>query len=248
MAFVVYSYVGFGDHLICYGIIKEFAKQHDKIEYRSDLMDPIVFKNCKRLFSNIPNVELIKEPIEIDITPLDHKIAHTRLWYTMFDPFLKDPSVPFACNIPQPEWYNQTWNFDYHWYLNANVPYNLKWDNFYFERDLEKEKEVYYDQLGLKDNEEFILMFEDTYRSYTINRNYINPNIKLIDLYNLRHISILDILYTVEKAKEFHTINTGILIYIDQMNIQHNKLYYHKYNRSCFWDQPGLRLNWKIID
>jgi hypothetical protein len=244
MAFVVYSYPGFGDFCIAFGIIREYAKWNEKILYYTDSygIDEERYKTRKRLYKSLKNVEIVPEIYNKENHGLNLGIAHMKSWFDIVRPWQENE------RLEPPDWFNEDWYFDKILYKQMYVPFDLKWDNFYFERDLEKEKEVYYDQLGLKDNEEFILMFEDTYRSYTINRNYINPNIKLIDLYNLRHISMLDILYTVEKAKEFHTINTGLLIYIDQMNIQHNKLYYHKYNRSCFWDQPGLRLNWKIID
>jgi hypothetical protein len=245
---VVYSYCGLGDHLIAYGIIKEFSKQYDKIIYRSDLMNKMTFNNIVRIYSSIPNVEIIEEPIVEGVTPLDHCVAHTRIWFDSLNPWLKDPSVPYACNTPAPEWFNEDWQFDKQWYMNAPVPFNLKWDNFYFERDLNKEKEVYYDKLGLKDNEEFIFMQDDLKRGHSINRQYIDNNYKLIDFFNLQEISMLDILYTVEQAKEVHVINSACLTFFDLMNLQHNNLNYHKYNRSCFWDQVSLRLNWKIIE
>jgi len=247
--FVVYSYLGLGDHLICYGIVSEFAKWHKNIVYRSDLMSHSTYLNVVRVFSSIPNVEIIEEPVILNVTPLDHKIAHTKIWFDTLLPYLKDPSVPYACNMPIPDWYDESWNFDRQWYLNAGVPFYYKWDKFYFKRDLQKEKEVYYDQLGLKDGEEFIFMQDDPARNYTINREkYINPNIKLIDFFELQNISVLDILYTAERAKEIHVNNSVCLTFFDLMNIQHNNLNYHKYNRSCFWDQPALRLNWNIIE
>jgi hypothetical protein len=47
-------------------------------------------------------------------------------------------------------------------------------DNFNFERNFKKEREVYYDILGLKDGEEFIFIHEDILRFKSLNRKYIN--------------------------------------------------------------------------
>jgi hypothetical protein len=102
--------------------------------------------------------------------------------------------------------------------------------------------------LGLKDNEEFIFLHDDPSRNYNIKRKYIDSNVKLIELNKLQYINILDTLYIVEKAKEVHVFNTGFLEFIDQMNIKHDNLCYHRYIRPMPFEQPILRLNWNIID
>jgi len=96
--------------------------------------------------------------------------------------------------------------------------------NFYFKRDIKKEKEIYYDILGLKDNEEYIFLHDDPVRDFIIDRKHINPNIKIIHLVELEDISILDTLYLVEKSKEVHMYTTGLASFIDQMGIKHNSL------------------------
>ena len=147
--FKVYTYHGIGDHLVCYGIIKEFAKTHDKVECYSDPMPISYFNTCKRLFSSLPNVELIFEPYVKEVINADHCIANTAYWLDQVKPWIENTYMP------TPEWFNEWWIFDRQWYYNANLPLDLKWDNFYFERDLDKEKETFYDIFGLKDDEEF---------------------------------------------------------------------------------------------
>jgi len=246
-AFRIFTYHGFGDHCICYGIIKEFAKIYEKIECYSDrtfsgVYDIRTFNSAKRLYSTLKNVELMPEPYVEETHCAHHSIAGTPYWFEKVGGWIKDTS------LPPPDWFDESWIFDRQWYFNACLPFNFKWDNFYFERNLIKEKEVFYDVLGLKDNEEFIFLHEDPARKYYIKREYINPNIKLIEFDKLLDINILDILYTVEKAKEVHTYNTSTLTFIDLMNINHNNINYHKYVRPWIFEQPGLHLNWKIID
>jgi hypothetical protein len=242
MTFKVYTYPKFGDLCICYGIIKEFAKQYEKVDCYSDVIDLNTFNTNKRLYTSLKNVELRPELYDKEKINANHCIAHTKYWLDTIQPWFDDRSM-----LP-PKWYNITWMFDRQWYLNAEVSFNLKWDNFFFERDLNKEKEVFYDIIGLKDNEEFIFLHEDPSRDYNIKREYINPNIRLIEFFKLSSVNILDILYTVEKAKEVHTFNTGTLTFIDLMNIKHKKLYYHKYLRPWIFEQPTLRLNWITIE
>ena len=170
--FNVYSYPKVGDHIVSYGIIKEFAKIHDIIHYWSDYQPDNMFETNKRLFSGIKNVELIREPYDESVLVAEHCIAHTKFWFNTMRPIINNPIATL------PEWFNESWIFDRQWYFNANFPINFKWENFDFVRDLKKEREVYYDILDLKDGEEFILLSEDPLRNYYIDRNYINPNIK----------------------------------------------------------------------
>jgi hypothetical protein len=243
--FKIYTYPKFGDYCVSFGIVSEFAKHYDKVECYTDrnlLNNEELYETNKRLYSGLKNVELIWQSYLEERDKADHAIGNTKHWYDTLFPWFQDPSLSL------PYWFSENWIFDRQWYLNALVPYHLKWDNFYFERDLNKEKEVFYDVLGLKDGEEFIFLHEDPTRNIYLKKEYINPNIKLIEFYKLTEVNILDILYTVEKAKEVHTFNTGLLSFIDLMNIKHNNLNYHKYIRPEIWDQPGLRLNWNVLE
>ena len=81
-----------------------------------------------------------------------------------------------------------------------------------------------------------------------MDRKYVNPNMKIIHLVELEDISILDTLYLVEKAKEVHMFNTGLVSFVDQMGTVHDNLNYHKYLRPALIEQPILLLNWNIIN
>jgi len=157
MAFKVYTYTKFGDHCVAYSIVKEFAKRHGKVECYCDEVNTYTFNTNKRLFSSLKDVELIRETY----VPGTHNfaIANIRAWLDQVQPWYDNPSLPLPDN------FDETWFFDRQWYLNASVPFNYKWDNFYFERNLQKEKEVYYDILKLRDNEEFIFLLEDPSRN-----------------------------------------------------------------------------------
>jgi len=249
MAFVVYSYAGFGDHCSCYAIFKEFSKTHDKIIARSDFMSETAFNNTKRLYASLPNVELDREPATHGDT-FNYMIAYPRYWFDSLSPWLNDPNLPLTKEI---ENNIEQWYFDYIWYKDAGIPFNLMWDNFYIERNLQKEKEIYYDVLGLKDNEEFVFFHEDPARkmgerNFACNKDWIiNKNIKIIELFKLNDISLIDLTYTIEKSQEIHTFNSGVAIFIDLMKIKNTNLYYHHYARpSIFW-RPTLKLPWTTI-
>jgi hypothetical protein len=242
MAYVVYSYHKFGDHCITYGILREFAKHHEHIQYYCDEKDANTCQTNKRLFASLKNVEMMEETYYKPKHHADFHIANTGVWFAAVDPWDKNP------RLPTPDWFTRDWIFDRQWYYNADVPYYKKWDNFYFERDSKKEKEVYYDIFGLKDKQEFIFTQQDISRQFLIDKKYIDDRYKVIEFSAYPEANVLDVLYTVEKAKEVHTYNTGLRSFIDLMNIKHDNLYYHRYARNgSAFEQVGMRLNWKKI-
>ncbi len=125
--------------------------------------------------------------------------------------------------------------------LLANIPLNYKWDKFFIKRDLEREKEVFSNVLHLKDGEDFIFIHESRER----------PVIKEIpkDLKQIRpdnkDISLYDFLYTIEKAKEVHVMNSSFMNLIDCMKLRNEGLFYHEYSRPNI--NAVLKMNWKII-
>ena len=219
------THYGFGDYVICYGLVKELAKKHDNVilfarPHRSNLH----IDNIKRLYSSIENVQIC----------LDEPALYSNVLYLGWEELAKARRR------------NRNVSFPKFFYDQVNVPLNLMWDNFYFKRDKRREFEVYYDRLGLKDNEEYIFLHDDPIRGFLINKKYINIDFRVIHLVELEDVSILDTLYLVEKSKEVHAITTGLVSFIDQMNIKHDNLNLHRYVRPGLSDQPILKLKWNI--
>ena len=219
---LLFTHYGFGDYVMCYGMIKELSKEHDLVTlFVRPHCSKLHIDNVRRLYSSIKNVKISEN-----------------------DPALFD-DVVYVGESPDVKFDNQCAKV---FYKHMKVPLGLMWQNFYFKRDIKKEKEIYYDKLGLKDNEEYTFLHDDPMRDYTINRKYINPNMKVIHLVELEDVSILDTLYLVEKAKEVHMFNTGLVSFVDQMGIVHGNLNYHKYLRPGLIEQPILLLDWNIIN
>lgn len=218
---------GFGDYVVCYGLIKELAKYSSTqinlfaVQHRAN----IHIDNIKRLYSSIKNVRIVTD---------DPKNWNDVI-YVGFDDFFRAVSK-------NPKIRNQEY-----FYKHCGVPLKLLWENFYFERNIEKEKEVYYDILGLTDNEEYIVLHDDPERDLCIKKEYIKSDVKVIHLIEHQNISILDTLFLIEKSKELHVINTGLVPFVDQMKIVHESLNYHQYVRPLYYEQPILKMKWNII-
>ena len=108
---------GFGDYVVCYGLVKELSKRYDKIvlfvkPHRSHLQ----IENVKRLYSSIENVEINTNDPGDDV------------FYIGWDEYAK-------AILNNPLLQCQRFFYD-----QVGVPFNLMWDNFYFKRDMKKEK------------------------------------------------------------------------------------------------------------
>jgi len=213
---------GFGDYVVCYGLIKELAKSDDIVLLAKPHRSHLQMDNIRRLYSSIKNVQISEDD------PKLYKDVLYIGWDRWQEAVNKDPNVQFQ------EFF----------YAQAGVPLNLLWNNFYFERDFDKEERIYY-KLGLRRGE-YVFLHDDPQRNFIINMDYVLSDLRVVHLNDLPEVSILDSLLIIENAREVHMTNTGLVSFVDQMKIEHSNLNYHRYPRPLPFEQPILKLNWKI--
>lgn len=227
----IYTHQGLGDMIACNGLVRTISEMQDHIYL---FAKPNNTKNIIRMFSDESNIRII--PMEeqhikqfMQINPNNNYliVGHEKLHRKL----VEDPNG----------------RFDQLFYEMANIPFQNKWNKFYFKRDLEAEKEVYYDQLGLKEGEEFIFVHDDKERPIT----HTFPGVKVIKP-ERKDISIFDFLYTIEKANAVHCIDSSFLNLIDCIQLRKDdNLFFHKYVKIHLVGEggtPTLKLNWKILD
>lgn len=217
---------GFGDYVMCYGLVRELSHRYDSIllYVRPHCSDLHIY-NIKRLYSSIPNVQVTTEDPALcnDVVYLGYD--------KFFEAVRRDPTTQIQKYI----------------YAQFDVPIEAMWNSFYFERNISRERDIYYNRIGLKDGEDYVFLHEDTTRGFMINRKYIRDT-KIIRLTDIKDVSVLDCLYLVEQAEEVHTFNSGLLSFIDQMGIARDNLNYHRYVRPLAFEQPILKLKWNIYE
>jgi hypothetical protein len=218
----IWHHLGMGDHILCNGIVRHYAKLYDKIYL---FVKKQFLLNIKFLYRDLVNIDFIDGSGDQDQNVYRYLDIHPGI-----------PLLKISNNGKQP--------FDQAFYENAKIPFSEKWNSFYLERNLHREKEIYYDILGLKDDEEFIFVHDDE-RS-RINETYLHKNIKIIK--PNKEIGIFEFGYVFEKAKEIHLMNSSFLCLIDTMELSHSNLNYHTYVRPGAIFTLSKNLNWNIID
>lgn len=119
-------------------------------------------------------------------------------------------------------------------YFLVDIDYSDWLKFFNFNRNIEKENELYYNILGLKDNEEYILIS----RNYGSPPNFlkfpieIKTNIKNVELDFCDKFTLFDWCKVMENAKEIHTIDSSINFILEKINT--NVLYLYTRRKNNF--------------
>ena len=127
-------------------------------------------------------------------------------------------------------------------YDQLRIPYDVRYNYFYFKRD-EQEEERVFKKLN-PDSEPYIFIHEDASRGFTLNRDhFLDPNLKVIE--NDVSENIFHFIKIIENAQEVHCMESSFKTLIDFYCKQPN-LFYHDMRDN----QPlggNSSKNWKVI-
>jgi len=219
----IYHNLGLGDHIICNGLVRSYALLYD-----------MVYVFCKP--HNVRNVVFMyKDNDKIKVLPIEQKeiVAFIRK---------NNKECLVARSVSE---FNDV--FDVHIYKTAKLSFLYKWSMFGLVRDLEREKKLF-KKLGLSEGEEFIFVHDQQER--LIDESKLPKGIKVIKPIYLDGF-IFDYLYTIEKAKEVHCIDSSFVNLIDCMQLRDIGLFFHKYVRiesSGEKRTPTLVSEWKVLN
>jgi len=118
--------------------------------------------------------------------------------------------------------------FDEAFYYLAGLDFNVRFDEFYFERDLEKEEEVC--KTLNPDNEKYIFVLDDPKRGYNIDMSKVTDEYKII--HNDYQFRMFDYIKLLENAEEIHMMQTGFLDLVNSYKMDKPKIYRHNYVRN----------------
>ena len=236
----IYHNLGLGDHIICNGLVRCYAKQYDK-----------VFVFCKP--HNVNSVEyMYRDNKSIEILPVGDVEAkyfvkrNPQYNYLVVKATFGNRKKISKDIIPVTQVFKMP--FDIVLYNIAKIPIEDKWNKFYFERNIEREKEVY-KQFGLIEGDRFAFVHEDRERGAGITKHL--PDMKIVhpDIMLKEELNVFDYLYIIEKAEEVHCIDSAFLNLIDCMQLRDTGLFFHKYVRDGSRRKiPSLKMNWKILN
>lgn len=115
-------------------------------------------------------------------------------------------------------------------YMIMNLNWNDWSSGFKFNRNVDKENDLYYNVLGLKDNSEYAFYNRYSNTDNIRNNNLVFPESDLlsVNLEILDGFSLFDWCKVIENAQEIHTSHTSVPYLIDKLDIKSKKYYMYQ--------------------
>ena len=117
-------------------------------------------------------------------------------------------------------------NFDKWFYRSAEIDFQKRFDNFYIERDLSAENDLYNE---LTEGEEYIFVHDDPSRNLFRDYNLIRKDLKIIK--NNLNINFFNYRKIFENATELHLMQSGIYDFTNSITLTKPKIFLHRYVR-----------------
>ena len=223
----IYHHLGLGDHIIANGLVRTIAKDYDVVFL---FCKPHNIKNVSYMYRDLTKLKLL--PFEDDGVAEFMKInSHHKyiiIGHSEFSKIFNSPGNKLT--------------IDEIFYSLAGLSIEKKWEAFYVDRDIKREKEVF-ERLGLEKGEKYIFVHDK--EDAKIYKNL--PDTKIIK--PKPEFSLFDFLYTIENANEIHCINSSFSCLIDCIGIDKENMFIHTYPQRQYDDflNGKLRNNWKLI-
>jgi hypothetical protein len=208
---------GLGDAIICNAIIRNFCKKYDKVELiiQKSNSESIIF-----MLRDLINISYIIHE-DYGVT-LQYMKNNKDLFKVGFE------NMIFTCM------------FDKAFYAIVGLKFEKRWDDFYVERDLNREMNLF-KKLSLKEND-YIFVHHKPEQNFNIDISNMKNVIVPTPLTN----NIFDWIYTFEYAKEIHCIDSSFKSLIDSFDLGNKPLYFHVSKRNSK-DYTNSKNNWTII-
>jgi len=229
----IYHHLGLGDHIICNGLVRS-------------LIEPL---KKYTMFVKSHNLSTVKFMYR-DIKNLDFLVGDD-LYATNYinENNLKNEDLIVAGFYR----HHEAKGFDESFYLQNNVSFDKRWLNFYVERDLDSEKELF-KKFNVTENE-YVFIHDDYTRNYNISQEkivnkdlpIIRPKIGLTD-------NVFDYCYLMQHSVESHFIDSSFRLIFDSLKLRNSNIFYHinmldnvKRNNDLYNDSTS-QLEYKIFN
>jgi len=204
--------MGLGDHIICNGMIRYFCKKYDNVVV---FCKDHYYDNINYMYRDLNNLEIFNFLDDEQVVEFINK------------------NISVKNNLIKPGFQNldsclDRMTFDEAFYYLAGLDFQIRFDEFYFERNLEKEEEVC--KTLNPDGEKYIFVLDDPKRGYNIDMTKVNDEYKVIR--NDYQFKMFDYIKLLENAEEIHMMQTGFLDMVNSYKMDKPKIYRHNYVRN----------------
>lgn len=230
---LIHHHPGLGDHIMCHGIVREYAKKYDRVGLFSL---PRNHASVAFMYHDLTNLNVISAT-EAETKEL---IAGNRGNGGLGYDEVKIIGFEYLDRISGEPLEKQL-------YKIAGVELSKKWSNFFVKRDLERER-AFFENISPKS--EYVFLHQDLPKNFRIEKKLVDKKYKILEPGEHLTKNIFDYCTIIEKAKEIHVIDSSFMFLIDCLIYKspEQKLFVHRYARENeMWKLPILKKNWRIL-
>lgn len=232
---LLYHHLGLGDHFMCHGIVREYAKKYTRVALFSK---PQNYASVSFMFRDLENIRIINVK--------NDEAAYKFIFLNKF----KIGKYKYnEVKIIGHEFLDKTSGvpIELQFYKLAGINLTKKWGSFFIERDTTREKALLA-RTSLVG--EYAFIHDDPSRNFIIDRKYVNQSCTFFTPNKNLTNNIFDYCSLIENASEIHVIDSSFMFLIDCLPYSNpnQKLFVHRYSReNPKWQLPILKKNWDIV-
>lgn len=208
----IHHHLGLGDHIICNGMVRHFCKKYDNVVIFAYTR---YYENVNYMYRDLDNLEIFDFDREEDAVMFVESNA------TVKNNLIKPGFEKLDSCL-------DTMTFDEAFYHLAGLDFQIRFDEFYIERDMDRENEVC--KTLNPDGEKYIFVLDDPDRGYNIDMEKVTNEYKIIR--NDYQFGMFDYIKLLENAEEIHMMQTGFLDLVNSYKMDKPKIYRHNYVRN----------------
>ena len=229
----IYHHLGLGDHIICNGLVRSIINPFEKYLM---FVKPHNVSTVKFMYRDIKNLDfLVGDDNYVNNYIIENKLNNNDL---IVAGFYRHPNAK---------------GFDESFYLQNNISFEKRWSNFYVERDLTTEKELF-KKFNVVENK-YVFIHDDYNRNYNVNQEkIINKNLPIIRPKIGLTDNVFDYCYLMEHSVESHFIDSSFRLIFDSLKLRKTNIFYHinmmdnvKRNNDLFNDSTS-QLDYTIFN
>lgn len=206
----IHHHLGLGDHFICHGLVRHFSKLYSEIFL---FCKPHYTQSVEFMYKDLKNIIIISTQEDNDVRKyIQSKNIKTNDLIVVGHGF----------------WHPQSKNFEESFYLQHNLSLDLKWGNFFVQRDTTREQKII-DYFGVKKNE-YIFIHDDHTRGLNINNSSIenHKNLEIIRPPKNLTENIFDYCGLIENSYSAHFMDSSFKQMCDLMELKNENIFFHR--------------------
>lgn len=210
----IYHHLGLGDHIICNGMIRHFYNLHGSISLFCKEHNR---SNIEYMYRDLKDIQIISFDDGLDADLQCKQYIHQN---NLYNDLIKIGFEKMNSSLSE--------SFDKDFYRIADLPFSIRFDEFYIKRSPKNEKLVL--ETLNPNNEKFIFVHDDPDRGFVIDESKISTKYKIIK--NDKNFLVFNYIKLLEKAEEVHFMQSSFKELICSYDLKKTKLYQHNYVRQ----------------